>query len=313
MADVIPLEIHECGKAEELIRALDPTQKHWGSNPKDWCFRGQDKDLPLVPSALRKGAYGPYTLLGQEDPNPDPQSPLRPEAWWLQAEYDIVRDFFVAADRAGLAIPHDIPALRSHGLHKIVYGSNRFLVDPQTWPPDELLAILALAQHYGAPTRLLDWSYRPLVAAYFACAKVAREFISDEKIVVWALNLMAIRVHIERERVRIVEAPQATNPNLAAQAGLFTLDRLAKREEGFDVILPDLLKQAKGKYKKDGITSAWVNLALALPVFRKFTLPIEEAGRLLRLLGLYGVSAATVFPGYQGVVDSLHEMRRWEE
>jgi len=47
---------------------------------------------------------------------------------------------------------------------------------------------IALAQHFGIPTPLLDWSHSPYVAAYFAVADPRLEENSDVTFSIYALN-----------------------------------------------------------------------------------------------------------------------------
>jgi hypothetical protein len=61
--------------------------------------------------------------------------------------------------------------------------------------PDEhdLLACLSLMQHYGAPTRLIDWSLSPFVAIYFAY-----EQPSDDDAALYALDFyLARRINVQ--------------------------------------------------------------------------------------------------------------------
>lgn len=57
---------------------------------------------------------------------------------------------------------------------------------------DDRSSWLTLMQHYGLPTRLLDWSESPLVALYFALSSQ-----EDKDAAVWALNPMKLNKKVE--------------------------------------------------------------------------------------------------------------------
>ena len=74
--------------------------------------------------------------------------------------------------------------------------------DREIPPSNDFQDILALMQHYGAPTRLLDWSYSPFVATYFAIES------STGASAVWAIN----GDWLEREANRVVRSFEPTLP-----------------------------------------------------------------------------------------------------
>lgn len=82
---------------------------------------------------------------------------------------------------------------------------------------------LALAQHHGLPTRLLDWTRNPLVALYFACTGA-----NDTDAALYSLpapsllNTQQEPDPFKVEVVRLVLPPHVTN-RLTAQSGLFTI------------------------------------------------------------------------------------------
>jgi hypothetical protein len=284
---------------EDLLRALGRRESRWSPSPTNWIFRGQaDADWELQPRAFRPGAWEDSTIVLPANSNEDQ----------MKCEWLLVHSFLQDLDTQGLPLPveavHDwMSPLRIFDTLHVPEGT--------LWPPKEIMPLFALAQHYGLPTRLLDWTQHPLVGAYFAAVDAAGRRAQDTsvpaRIAVWALRNDAPLSFFDRKgkdlkrvapHLEIVRLPRFPNPNLRAQAGLFTVLIEPGRAMDAPATLFPLEVVLEQRDWKD-------------PILRKLTLENRWAGRLLRLLADEWVSATHLYPGIEGVVKGIHERKLW--
>lgn len=320
-----PIPIESFQTAREFLRSLDlsetwVTSESWES---PWVFRGQmNSRWGLVPSAWREGSsllHGQLsrrrstilarsaeaicrTVISSSGLTVAQAQDVAYSYAQARAETQLLIEFVETADSLGHRVSgiEQYQRLRSYDwLNEVKdYPNYRFLPDPN--------AATTLAQHHGIPTRLLDWTKNPLIAAYFAAHEVES---SDSKsfIAVWAIRPSRLYWHTERSstfpqhgRFLVHEAPKAENQYLQAQEALFLYPVSGCAHYASKGSWPSLeaLSESVAEHHSD-------------PVIKKLVLPHSECGELLRLLWLRGVSKAHLMPTYDNVTAALQIKWRW--
>lgn len=204
----------------------------------------------------------------------------------------------------GTTPPHTKIGLEGPILRHFVRYSRPHLATPvNEWE------LLVAAQHHGVPTRLLDWSYSPLIAAHFAT-------LHDEKDMnraVWRLDWKAMHQSfglpdlvfliqdlepLFRERAftpwtlfeeqheagpfACLLEPPSLDARLVAQAAAFTL--CSDKSRSFDNFL-----------NQHGISA----------VLTQFVIPAAKVRRIRDQLDLVGIDERRLFPDLDGVAAEL--------
>lgn len=148
-----------------------------------------------------------------------------------------------------------------------------------------------LAQHFGVPTRLLDWTTDPFVAAYFAVEKWWEE--SDA-----AIFMILPDAQHKPEDVRslgphkvISLTPPAIDRRIPAQKSVFTFHPYGSPDASF-VPLDD--RQDMGNQ----VTTTGNTLTRG---FAKITIPKDRKRHILDRLLKAGIDRRNLFPGLDGV------------
>lgn len=228
-------------------------------------FRGQREDRPLVPKVGRMQVVR------------RPAFQIRPPgvvgSWYSRAvkdpilwmEKNMLEDF----ERRALPL---VPSL-----------------------PSDRWEVLALAQHYGLPTRLLDWSYNPYVAAWFAVGQPPS--VSQNPGVIWIhvpdhsdFVTMTERqrkspLEVSRPAERpIVFEPRHVTARIRAQDGLFTVQQYNPRHRKFRA------SDQVGSHR-------WC--------MTKALIPTKYFSTMCHDLDTVGVNAGSLFPDLDGLARTI--------
>jgi hypothetical protein len=337
------LTIINCTTAKEFLDKLTPWNSPYTLN--NYVFRGHtDDSFKLHPNIMRtkndptliklakmKVLEGKYTKVLNE------VGPTNFKEHHATIEMMILRKFYRSANENGLYVPNsELMSSKMEIDGYIPFSTAMKSCGHTQWLNKDSKEIAALAQHYGLPTRLIDWSYNQYVASFFA-SNFSKKPSNSKKIAVWMLNYKVLSDLFSSplSDVKIFSPHYQWNENAKSQRGLFTY--IESKHDSKEI---DILKAFYNDCKENGIISVdpkyksiytdYRTLDVALgnaidkynkkkikkidkkDVLIKITLPCNEAMKVNDHLRAIRISESTIFPGYNGVVDDMRSVLRFQ-
>lgn len=171
---------------------------------------------------------------------------------------------------------------------KILFGA---LIEQVSYPLvlgnlEHNAAIWSLLQHHGYPTPLLDWTFSPFVAAYFAFQNVENDQAADPRIFIFdqaawneKYGLFTIIADASRPQMIVLESLTVGNPRSGPQQSLSTVANVA-----------DIEAFVREREQEDGRT-----------YLTACDLQASARPKIMRELELMGITYGSLFPGLDGI------------
>jgi hypothetical protein len=184
----------------------------------------------------------------------------------------------------------DIPALARH-----LSARTRHVFDFKD--PDQFGAFMNLIQHHGYPTPLLDWTYSPYVAAFFAYREipnaVAKEAQGDDRVRVFVFDQEQWRADLRQIQMLLFPAPHLSICEfLAIENERMIPQQAASTVTSIDDI-ESYIGQKAQETKKTYLTA--------------IDLPVQERREVVHDLRYMGITAGSLFPGFDGACEELRD------